>query len=322
MRESELDIRSETSAAAERIHPHIRETPVERSVWLSEVGKCDAHLKLENLQATGSFKLRGAANKLLSLSEAERQRGIVTASSGNHAGAIAHLLHGFGWPGTIFVPEDASESKVAMLRQLGADLRFHGLDCLETERFAKLNAEQSDRLFVSACDDPKIIGGQGTIGLELERQIDGIDSVFVPVGGGGLIAGIAGCLKSKNPDIEIVGCQPEASAVMYESVKAGRIVKLDSLPTLSDGTAGGIEEGAITVPICRDLVDRFVLVSEDEIKAAIRLVLLRHHTLVEGAAALSVASFLKTADRYEGKTVVLILSGAKISLETLRQVLG
>ena len=322
MSESELGIRAETLAAEERIRPHIRETPVERSVWLSGVGRCNAYLKLENHQATGSFKIRSAANKLLSLSEAERQRGVVTASSGNHAGAVAHLLHRFGWPGTIFVPEGASGSKVEMLRQLGADLRFHAPDCLETERFAKVTAKQSGRLFVSACDDPKIFGGQGTIGLELERQIDGIDTVFVPVGGGGLIAGIAGCLKSGDARIEIVGCQPEASPVMYESVKAGRILELDLLPTISDGTAGGIEEGAITLPICRDLVDRWVLVSEDEIKEAIRLVLLRHHTLVEGAAALSVASFLKTADRYAGKTVVLILSGAKISLETLRQVLA
>jgi threonine dehydratase len=322
MSKSELDIKTETLAAEERIRPHVRETPVERSVWLSGAGGCNAYLKLENLQATGSFKIRGAANKLLSLSEAERQRGIVTASSGNHGTAVAHLLHKFGWPGTIFVPEDASGSKVEMLQQLGADLRFHSLDCLETERFAKLNAEQSGRLFVSPCDDPKIIGGQGTVALELERQVDGIDTVFVPVGGGGLIAGIAGYLKSQDAGIEIVGCQPEASPVMYESVKAGRIVELDLLPTLSDGTAGGIEKDAITLPICRDLVDRFVLVSEDEIKEAIRLVLLRHHTLVEGAAALSVASFLKTADRYAGKTVVLILSGAKISLETLRQVLA
>jgi threonine dehydratase len=322
MSKSELNIRAETLAAEERIRPHVRETPVERSVWLSGVGSCNAYLKLENHQATGSFKIRGATNKLLSLSEAERQRGVVTASSGNHAGALAHLLHRFGWPGTVFVPEGASGSKIEMLRQLGADLRFHGLDCVETERFAKLNAEQSDRLYVSAYDDPKIFGGQGTIGLELERQIDGIDTVFVPVGGGGLIAGVAGYLKSGHPRIEIVGCQPEASAVMYESVKAGRIVELESLPTIADGTAGGIDEGASTLPICRDLVDRFVLVSEDEIKEAIRLVLLRHHTLVEGAAALSVASFLKTADRYAGKTVVLILSGAKISLETLRQVLA
>ena len=322
MSTSALDIRGDALAARERIRSHVRETPLERSVWLSGAGKCNAYLKLENHQTTGSFKLRGAANKLLSLSEAERRRGIVTASSGNHAGAVAHLLHGFGWSGTIFVPENASGSKVEMLRQLGADVRFHGLDSLETERFAQLDAKRSNRLFVSAWNDPWIIAGQGTVALELERQVEGIDSVFVPVGGGGLIAGVAGCLKANNAGIEIVGCQPEASPVMCESVKAGRVLELDWLPTLSDGTAGGIEEDAITLPICRDLVDRFELVSEEEIKAAIRLLLLRHHTLVEGAAALSVASFLKAADRYEGKTVVLIVSGAKIGLDTLRQVLA
>ena len=321
MNEKSIDVLKETLEAEERIRPHIRQTPLEPSPFLSRLTGGEVYLKLENTQITGSFKLRGAVNKLLSLDDEERARGIVTASTGNHAAATAWALARFGIAGTIFVPNTASPAKIGNLQRLGANLEFAGDDCVDTEIFARRTAEESGRVFVSAYSDPKIIGGQGTIGIELEREIESMDVVVAPVGGGGLIAGIAGYLKAKMPSLTIIGCQPEKSAVMYESVTAGKIVERELLPTLSDGTAGGIEPGAITVDLCRDLVDEFFLVGEEEISEAIRKLIDIHSLLVEGAAALSFAAFQKAAPRFEGQRVVLILSGARISLDTLRSVL-
>lgn len=322
MPDSQLDVLKETLEAEERIRPHIRRTPLDHSRYLSDLTGGEVYLKLENTQITGSFKLRGAVNKLLSLGDEERARGIVTASTGNHAAATAWALARFGIEGTIFVPNTAAPAKIGNLRRLGANLEFAGDDCVDTEIFARRTAEESGRVFVSAYSDPKIVGGQGTIGIELERELDAMDVVVAPIGGGGLIGGLAGYLKAKTPNLTIIGCQPENSAVMYESVMAGEIVERESLPTLSDGTAGGIEPGAITVDLCRDLVDEYVLLGEEEIGEAIRTLIDTHSVLVEGAAALSVAALQKSAPRFKGQRVVLILSGSRISLDTLRSVLA
>lgn len=322
MPDSQLDVLKETLEAEERIRPHIRRTPLDHSRYLSDLTGGEVYLKLENTQITGSFKLRGAVNKLLSLGDEERARGIVTASTGNHAAATAWALARFGIEGTIFVPNTAAPAKIGNLRRLGANLEFAGDDCVDTEIFARRTAEESGRVFVSAYSDPKIVGGQGTIGIELERELDAMDVVVAPIGGGGLIGGLAGYLKAKTPNLTIIGCQPENSAVMYESVMAGEIVERESLPTLSDGTAGGIEPGAITVDLCRDLVDEYVLLGEEEIGEAIRTLIDTHSVLVEGAAALSVAALQKSAARFKGQRVVLILSGSRISLDTLRSVLA
>jgi threonine dehydratase len=315
------DIHREVLEAEQRIRLHIRETPLEPSPWLSRQAGCEVYLKLENLQITSSFKYRGALNKILSLGEEDRQRGLVTASSGNHGSAMAYLLRKFGLDGTIYVPETVSPAKLETLRTYQADVVLLGSDGIEAERAAREIAEREGRLYISPYNDLQIIGGQGTIGLELERQLEGVDAVFCPVGGGGLVAGIAGYLKSSDAQIRFIGCQPRNSCVMYASVRAGRIVDQPSSPTLADGTAGGIEAAAITYSICRDLVDEFVLVEEPEIGAAIRTILTHHHLLIEGAAALSVAALLRQVEPPRGARVVLILSGARIGLETLRSVL-
>jgi len=316
-----MDVRNSVIEAENRIRAHIRETPVEESIWLSELSGGEVYLKLENLQITNSFKLRGAANKLLSLSDDEQSRGIVTASTGNHGSAIAYLLRKFGWPGTIYVPETASKAKVSALEQYGANLKFHGQDGIETENFARRFAEEKGMTYVSPYNDEEIIGGQGTIGLELERQLGQIDAVVVPIGGGGLAAGVAGYLKAVYRSIEIIGCQPVNSKVMYESLAAGKILDLPSEPTLADGTAGGIEIDSLTFPICQATIDEMVLIEEEEIVDSIRQVLERHHLLIEGAAALSVAALLKNFERFDGKKVVLVLSGARLSLDVLREIL-
>jgi threonine dehydratase len=319
---NDSDIKQEALEAEQRIRSYIRETPVEFSSYLSELGSCKVHLKLENIQLSGSFKFRGAVNKLLSLSQEERDKGVVTASSGNHGCAFALACQILGVKGKVYLPNYASPAKVEAIRQHDVELQFYGDDCgQETEVYARQMAEDNRQVYLSPYNDPIVIGGQGTIGIELERQLENIDSVFVCVGGGGLIGGIAGYLKAQDKNIQLLGGQPENSAAMYESVKAGKIVEIASKPTLSDGSAGCIEPGAITFEICRDYVDDYILVSEEEIKNAILFILEKHQMIIEGAAAVTVAAFLKRKHQFNGKHVVLIISGAKISMETLKKVL-
>lgn len=316
-----MDVKTEILQAEQRIRPHIRETPLDYSFHLSNITGSNVFLKLENLQHTGSFKFRGAMNKLLCLAPEQREQGVVAASSGNHGAALAFGLRLLKMKGTIFVPENASLTKVEAIRRLGAEVRFYGIDGGITEVYAREYAMDHGLTYISPYNDPQIIGGQGTIAVELSRQIKQIDVVLVAVGGGGLISGIAGYLKSISAAVTVLGCQPENSPIMSESVRAQHIVARDSLPTLSDGTAGGIEPGAITFPLCQRLVDEYILVSEQEIKDAMRLFMETHHMLIEGAAGVVIASFLKSRDLFQGKNVVLVICGANISLETLKTIL-
>jgi threonine dehydratase len=316
-----VDVLNEVLRAEERIRPHIRETMLEYSPVLSELGEADVYCKLENLQHTGSFKTRGAMNKLLSTAAEELARGAVTASTGNHGAAVAYSLNELGASGVVFVPDNAIPSKVQAIERLGAEVRYFGQDCAEAEAHAREHAAQNRMVYVSPYNDPQVIGGQGTIAVELVGQLDHVDAVYVSLGGGGLISGIAGYLKSFEPDVQIMGCSPENSQVMIQSVKAGKILDLPSLPTLSDGTAGGIEAGSITFDLCRTLVDGYVTVTEEEIKESLLLFIGTHHMLIEGAAAVAIASYLKTRQRFVGKNVVIVICGANIHLETLAEVL-
>jgi threonine dehydratase len=318
------EILAEVLEAEGRIRSHVRETPLELSPFLSAEAEAEVYLKLESHQITGSFKLRGAMNKCLSLSIGERSRPVVTASSGNHAGAIAYTMKELGGTAIIYLPSTVSRAKVEALEpyvSCGVELRFVGSDSVEGELEARRVAREEGLTYISPYSDPQILGGQGTVAVEIERQLERFDAVFVPVGGGGLIAGIAGYLKARSPSVRIVGCQPEASRVMYESIAAGRILDIPSDPTLADGTAGGLDPEAITFPICQRDVDDMVLVSEDEIAQAMRLAIEKHSMLIEGAAALSIAAFRKRRASHRGQTVVLVLSGKKVSLDTLRSLL-
>jgi len=317
-----LDIKSEVLSAENRIRPYIRKTPLDLSVPLSKITRSNVYLKCENLQYTGAFKVRGAFSKLLSLTPSQRQQGVVTASSGNHGAAVACGLSKLKIPGIIFVPENASSTKVENIRNYEVPLEFYATDCMKTEMHALEYAKQHHMVYVSPYNDLQVIGGQGTIALELLDQLNDIDVILVPIGGGGLVSGIAGYIKSVSPKTKIVGCLPQNSPVMAESVKAGKIIEMETLPTLSDATAGGIEPDAITFDICKACVDDYILVSEDEIKNAIVMLIKSHHFLVEGAAGVALASLLKNADKFHGKNVVVILSGSNISLDTLKAVLG
>ncbi len=309
--------------AERRIRRFIRETPLDYAPVISATTGVSVFLKLENTQYTGSFKVRGALNALLSLNTEERQRGVVAASSGNHGMATAFGLQALGLRGVVFVPQAASPTKVAAIRAYGAEVQYVSGDPLLAELEARRYAEAQGMAYISPYNDLRVVAGQGTLGIELWRQAEqAIDAVFIAVGGGGLVAGVAEYLKAHWPQIDIIGCQPAQSAVMAESVRAGQIVELPDLPTLSDGTAGGIEPDSITFELCRRLIDRFVLVSEEEIAAAMCLALETQHTLIEGAAGVALAGFSRCAEQYRGKRVAVIICGANVSTTTLRDVLG
>ncbi|TDJ68604.1 MAG: threonine/serine dehydratase [Planctomycetota bacterium] len=315
-----MDVRAEVLAAEVRIAGHVRRTPVESSHFLGAAGKCHAYLKLENFQRTGSFKFRGAMNKLLALAPAERKAGIVAASTGNHGVAVACAADLLGVPAVIFAPETARSTKLEAVRDYGAEVRQVGDDCLVTESAARAHARDESMTF-SPYNDPEVIAGQGTIGRELEQQLENVDTLFVAVGGGGFVSGIGGYLKAVGRDVRVVACSPRRSAVMHDSLAAGQILDLPSEPTLSDGTAGGVEEGAITFDLCRDVIDDFVLVDEDEIADAVRSIVVHHHMLVEGAAGVAVAAFQKEREGLEGQDVVVVLCGANMDVETLKGLL-
>lgn len=204
-----VDIRKEVQEAESRIRSYIRETPVEASHCLSDASGAEVNFKCENLQHTGSFKFRGAVNKLLSLTDDERMRGVVAASTGNHGMAVALAMKEVETGGVVFVPRGASETKVSAIETYGAEVRYHGDDCVEAEAFARHHADENGMTYVSPYNDPRIVGGQGTVGVELERQLNGIDAVFVALGGGGLITGIAGYIKPENLETKIIGCSPQ-----------------------------------------------------------------------------------------------------------------
>lgn len=308
------------AAAEQRIRRHVLETPLVPSPSLSEETGTEVWMKCENLQVTGSFKIRGATNRLLAIPEPARRRGVVAASSGNHGIAISHAGAALGIPVSVYVPGHASPAKTAAMRRLGATVIAFGTDGLDTEEEARRVAEADGRCYVSPYNDLDVVAGQGSIGVELRRQLEGIGVVVVAVGGGGLIGGIAAYLKHHDPKVRIVGAQPANSRVMTASVAAGHVVDIPSLPTLSDGTAGGIEADSVTFPLCRELVDDWVEVPEAEIARAMRHAIEVEHLLIEGSAAVAVAAVARSR-AIRGERVVAVLCGANVSADTLRTVL-
>ncbi len=300
-------------AAADRLAPHVVATPLRYYEALSAATGVGVYAKLENLQHTGSFKYRGALNRLLTLTGDERQRGVAVASSGNHGAAAARAMREQDVDGVVFVPEGASEAKLGKIRREGVELRYAGRDGLETELHARAWAARHERFYLSPYNDPEVIAGQGSIGVELLRGLPDIDALVVAVGGGGLLAGIASVLKTAKPELHVVGVQPAASAVMARSVLAGRVVDVEEEPTLSDGTAGGIEPDALTLPLHQTLVDEYVLVSEFEIAEALLRFRADEDLLVEGAAALVFAAIPACAERLAGTRVAAIVCGGNIA---------
>jgi threonine dehydratase len=303
-----------------RIHEDILKTPLEYSPALSLMFGAHVYLKWECGQITGSFKLRGALNKIRTLSPGQKRQGVVSASTGNHGLAMSYAAGLEGVALTLYLPENAAPAKIAKIRRSGANVRFHGTSCEKTEMFARREADKEGRVFVSPYNDLDVIYGQGTVGLEILDQVRDPADVLVPVGGGGLIAGIGGYLKSECPGAGIIGCEPARSAFMAASLKAGRLVDFKEKKTLADAVAGGIEPGSVTFPLCRKYVDDILTVSERALARAMRAIHAIHGRIVEGAGALPLAVLMTYPARFKGRRVVLVLSGQNISRRVFQDV--
>ena len=299
----------------------IRWTPLEHSPYLSTLINGDVYLKLENIQKTGSFKFRGAVSKMTSLNDEEKSMGVVTASTGNHGAACSLAMSILGIDGKIIVPDNVHKNKVDNILNLGGEVEYHGNDCLIAEERAQEISSNTGANYISPFNDPAIVCGQGTIGYELNQDLKNIDSVFVSVGGGGLISGIGGYLKSVQNQVKMIAVSPKNSCVMFESIKAGKQLDLPSEPTLSDGTAGGVEVGSITFALCQEIIDEFILVDEEDISEGIRLDIEKLHQLIVGAAGAAIAGFLQKKDDLKGQTVIIIICGGNISSEVIKLVL-
>jgi threonine dehydratase len=313
------DLLAEILGAEDRIRPWVLETPLIESP-IGSSGGVTLRLKLENLQHTGSFKARGAFSKLLALPPEERRHGVIAASTGNHGAAVAYAAAKLQVKARVVVSSDADPAKIAAIRGFGGEVEVHGHDSALAEAHARQVALEQGIPYLSPYNDVDVVAGQGTIGIELARQVPRADAVFIAVGGGGLLAGIATWLKAVWPGVRVVGCSPDNSAVLIESVRAGHIVERESKPTLSDGTAGGVESGAITFDLVRHLADDYATVSEDEIRRAMRLIHETHGLVVEGAAGVALAGYLRQAEHWRGRSVVAIMCGGNVGPAVLQSV--
>lgn len=315
-----MDLLAAARAADSRIRAYVRRTPLELSLPLSERLGTEVHLKLENFQITGSFKVRGAMSRLLALTPEEKKRGVIAASSGNHGLGVAYGLSRLGVGGRILVPQNAVAGKVAAIRRYGAEVETFGATCEQSEAEARRRAEKDGSCFLSPYNDAAVIAGQGTVGLEIAGDLEEpADVAFIAVGGGGLLSGVGGVLKSLWPGVRVVGCSPSADCAMANSLQAGKIVEMETTPTLSDGTAGGIEPGSLTFPLCQGLIDDFMLVSEAEIRDALLWTIDTHRFLIEGAAATAIAGLVKYASQGAPfQRAVVVLCGGNFFLDRLR----
>ena len=303
--------------AAEIVGDRAANTPCRLSRSLSEMVGADVVLKFENLQFTGSFKERGALVKLLSLTPAQRQQGIIAMSAGNHAQAVAYQAKRLGIPATIVMPQFTPNIKVERTRAFGAEVIFHGDTLDDSIVLGRQLAAERGLQVVHPYDDERIIAGQGTIGLEMLAAFPQLDAIVVPVGGGGLISGIAIAAKSLAPNIEIIGVQTQRFPSMFQALRGEPALCGQS--TIAEGIAVK-SPGELTLPIVREWVDEILLVEERDIEDAVQLLLEREKTVVEGAGAVGVAALLNNCDRFVGRSVGVILSGGNIDLPILSRI--
>jgi threonine dehydratase len=297
-------------AAAETIRPLTLLTPMEESRWLSALTGSPVMLKCENLQRTGSFKVRGAYTRMSYLTEEERALGVVAASAGNHGQGVALAAQALGIKATVYMPEGSPIPKERATREYGADVVFHGRYIEDALAGARAFQERTGAILIHPFDNADIVAGQGTVGLEILRQAPGVETIVVPCGGGGLLSGIAIAVKATNPDVHVIGVQAEGAAAFPGSLKAGHPVALDSMSTMADGIAVGLP-GDVTFAAVRDLVDEIVTVSEASLSRAVLATLERAKMVVEPAGAASVAAVLDAPERF-GTTTVGVLSGGNI----------
>ena len=300
----------------------IEQTPLVRSEFLSKLSCAEVFLKLENLQITKSFKPRGAANKLLHLNAEEVDRGIITASAGNHGQAVAYAGQKLGLPVKVVVPKTTPHVKIDGMKKYRANLVLFGDNYDEAEKRAKELARRDSCAYISPYDDELIISGHGTVGLEIVEALPLVDIVVVPVGGGGLISGVSIAVKSIKQETEIVGVQSEASPVMYESLKAGRIVETKKMKTIAEGLSGGLEKGSVTFEIAKNCIDRMLLVKETTIRKAVYLLWNHDRQMVEGSGAAAIAPILENNALFKGKTVACLITGGNIDDDLFKEILA
>ncbi|MEJ2539711.1 MAG: threonine ammonia-lyase [Gemmatimonadota bacterium] len=312
---------SELVAARDRIGDFVVHTPCPRAPAFADLTDGELYLKFESLQCTGSFKDRGSLNRMLHLTEEERRRGVVTASAGNHAQAVAYHASRLGIPCTVVMPEGAPLIKITNTRGYGAKVLLHGLVLDDSAEEAWRLVEEEGRVMVHPFDDPLVIAGQGTMGLEIAEQVPEVDLVIVPVGGGGMISGIALALKAHRPSVRIVGVEVEAAPSARASRDAGHIVKITSHRTIADGIATK-RVGDHTFPIIEQLVDDLVVVSEEETAQAILMLLERQKAVVEGAGAVGLAALTTgRVSMSRGEKGVLLISGGNIDTNRVARII-
>jgi threonine dehydratase len=317
-----LDVPQLVREAYERCHEHLLPTPLEYSMYLSKQIEGEVWLKLDLMQRTSSFKFRGAINKILSLTEEELDKGVVSASTGNYALAVAEAMRIRNRHATIYVANDIEPSRLDLLRAHGLDLVVFGDAAWDAEKEARRVAEDENKIYVSPYNDPIVVGGQGTCGYEISKQLPDVDAALFACGAGGLLTGSAGWLKSQNPDVEVYGVSPENSPVMYESVRAKKMIQMETYPTLADTCAGNVDMDSVTLDLCVRYVDEMLLLTEKEIEASIRLLFEQHRLVVEGSGALSVGGLLKRKDQFKGKKVVATVCGRNIDLEVFKRIVS
>jgi len=305
--------------ARQNLHGIIRETPFEKSDVLSDRTDMAVYLKAECLQRTGSFKLRGAYHKIASLGAQEKTKGIVTSSAGNHAQGVGFAATRFNIPGRIYVPEIIPRNKLEAIQRYRVEVVIEGKLYDEAHAAALADTKKSGRVYIPSYDDSLVMAGHGTLGLEMLEEIADLDAVIVPVGGGGLIAGVASAAKSINPAIQVIGCQSTASCAMARSLEENRVyTTFPSKETIAEGLEGGISE--ITFELGQRLIDHMVLVEENEIRCAIRFLLAHHRLVVEGSGAVGVAALLNNRWSDPGRKVGVVLSGGNLDYQLLRQI--
>jgi len=301
--------------ARQRIAPIARRTLLINSPWLTEHVGASVYLKLESLQETGSFKIRGAANKLLGLTADEKARGVITVSSGNHGRAVSYVARQLGLNAVVCISERVPSNKVEDIKRLGAEAVVYGKSYDEAEAHSFRLQKERGLTRIEPFDDPFVIAGQGTIGLELLEDLPEIDTVVVPLSGGGLISGIALALKSATPAIRVIGVSMDRAPVMVHSLMAGAPIEMEEEDTIADALVGGIGlDNRYTFRLVQEYVDDTILVSEEEIAEAMAFTLEQHHLVVEGGGAVGVAALLHRRVREVGRNVVVILSGGNVNL--------
>ena len=304
--------------ARRRIQKNVLRTPLIESIILSKRTGSSVYIKLENLQKTGSFKLRGAINKISSLEPEAVEKGVITVSSGTHGLAVSYAAQQLRIPAYISVSTATAEHKVAAIRDLGSQVLMEGTTYDEAAEVADQKRKELDLTMVHPFDDPYIIAGQGTIGVEIVEDLPEVDTVIVPLSGGGLMSGIAMALKTIKPSIRVIGVSMEHGPAMVESIKVDRIVEVDEQPSLADALVGGLgSENHYTIRMVKQYMDESVLVSEDEIAAGMVFALDRDRQVLEGGGAVGIAALLAEKVKPPGNHIVVVASGGNASIQTL-----